>query len=258
MAVCLECKADYIRGITVCPACDRPLVPDAAPPVEELSDDFVELMGAPYASGVTAAASLEAAGLETRMTTIAPNVYMPAAVNVIILVRERDLDAARSVLKIAPPHGSKPIHPTCAACGAPATVHETDREGGAIRTTHYCAGHAPFRLPSTCEAGIVDEDVRRAVEALDVHEGVRTVCSCSGAHPGAGEGFISLGPAEGDDAVPLFDAFVERLKTRVETSELADRLAVDWSAVHGAEITLIRASQARETWTDLARLLSTL
>ena len=102
MALCLNCKADYIRGITVCPACNRPLEPDTTPPVEQPSHEFVELMGAPYGAGMAAAASLEAAGLETRVTTIAPNIYMPAAVNVIVLVRERDLDAARTALRMNP------------------------------------------------------------------------------------------------------------------------------------------------------------
>jgi len=99
LAVCNECKADYIRGITVCPACGRPLEPDETPPPED-SHEFVELMGAGYAAGMAAAATLEAAGLETRITTTQFNVYMPVPMNVIVLVRERDLDAARAALRM--------------------------------------------------------------------------------------------------------------------------------------------------------------
>lgn len=255
MAVCLECKADYIRGITVCPACGRELELDPAPPVEEPSHDFVELMGATYGEGMAAAASLEAAGLETRVTTVAPTIYMATAAHVIVLVRERDLDVARSLLRMAPPKISKPAHPACVSCGAPATVHQTEREGGSVRVTDYCIDHAPIRL--ACQGGsLVDEDVAGAVEALNRQEGIRTVCSCSGAHPGAGDGFISLAPREGPDSVPLFDAFVQRLQVWVKSSGLA--LAVDWSAVHGAEITLVDPARARETWKALARLVSDL
>jgi hypothetical protein len=99
MALCLECKADYLRHITVCPACGRMLEPDASPPPED-SHEFVELMGAQYASGMAAAATLEAAGLETRITTTQFNVYMPVPMNVIVMVRERDLDAARAALRL--------------------------------------------------------------------------------------------------------------------------------------------------------------
>ena len=107
MALCLECKADYLPHISVCPACGRALEPDPAPEPEEASHDFVELMGATYAAGMAAAATLEAAGLETRITTTQPNIYMPIPLNVVVLVRERDLDAARTALRL-PAGGEAP------------------------------------------------------------------------------------------------------------------------------------------------------
>jgi len=100
MAVCVDCKADYLPHISVCPACGRALEPDSTPEPEQASHDFVELMGATYAAGMAAAATLEAAGLETRMTTTQPNIYMPVPLNVVVMVRERDLDAARTALRI--------------------------------------------------------------------------------------------------------------------------------------------------------------
>ena len=101
MALCLDCKADYLRHITVCPACGKSLEPDPAPASED-STEFVELMGADYAAGMAAAATLEAAGLETRVTTTHFNVYMPVPLSVIVMVRERDVDAARAALRLPP------------------------------------------------------------------------------------------------------------------------------------------------------------
>jgi hypothetical protein len=49
---------------------------------------------------MAAAATLEAAGLETQISTTGFNIYMPAPLNVVILVRERDLDAARAALRL--------------------------------------------------------------------------------------------------------------------------------------------------------------
>ena len=102
MALCLECNADYIRGITVCPACNRPLEPDRDPePEPAASADFVPLLNLPYAEGLAAAASLEAAGLETRSdTTTNYLAFVGMPFHVTILVRERDLDVARTALRI--------------------------------------------------------------------------------------------------------------------------------------------------------------
>lgn len=98
MALCLECKADYLRHITVCPACGRPLEPDSTPEPAE-TRDFVPLMSGPYPEGISAAASLEAAGLETRLETMNFNIYFGTPLNVTVLVRGRDLDAARAALR---------------------------------------------------------------------------------------------------------------------------------------------------------------
>jgi len=100
MALCLDCKADYIRGITVCPACGRPLEPE--PPAEpELSADFVPVFTARYATGLAAQASLEAAGLETRTEMTDDFVaYSGTPFRLILLVRERDLPIARSILRL--------------------------------------------------------------------------------------------------------------------------------------------------------------
>jgi hypothetical protein len=101
MALCLECKADYLAHITVCPACGRKLEVDPAPEIAE-THDFVPLMTGPYPEGIAAAASLEAAGLETRLETMNFNVYMGTPLSVTVLVRERDLDAARTALRRPP------------------------------------------------------------------------------------------------------------------------------------------------------------
>ena len=100
MALCLDCKADYIRGITVCPACGRALEPD--PPAEpELSSDFVPVFMAPYATGLAARASLEAAGLDTQVQVTDDFVaYSGTPFRLILLVRERDLPIARSILRL--------------------------------------------------------------------------------------------------------------------------------------------------------------
>ena len=100
MALCLECKADYLRHITVCPACGKALEPDPTPLPPEESEDFVELLGTEYVSGMAAAASLEAAGLETRITTSNDNIYLIAPLSVTVMVRARDLDAARTALRL--------------------------------------------------------------------------------------------------------------------------------------------------------------
>ena len=98
MALCLECKADYLRHITVCPACGRALEADPAPEPSD-THDFVPLMSGPYPEGIAASASLEAAGLETRLETMNFHVYLGTPLTVTVLVRERDLDAARAALR---------------------------------------------------------------------------------------------------------------------------------------------------------------
>jgi len=100
MAVCLECKADYISGITVCPACARPLEPDA-PPEPTPSGDFVPIMSGPFAEAIAARASIEAAGLETRVESMDHIVaYSPTPFFMTVYVRERDVEPARSALKL--------------------------------------------------------------------------------------------------------------------------------------------------------------
>ena len=104
MALCLSCKADYIRGITVCPACGRALEPDP-PPGPPPSLDFVPLMSAPIGEASAALASLEAAGLETRSESPGhiPG-YLATPFFMTVLVREKDLDAARTALRRTSPH----------------------------------------------------------------------------------------------------------------------------------------------------------
>ena len=102
MALCLECKADYLRHITVCPACGKALEPDPVTEIQEDSHEFVEVLGAGYAEGMAAAATLEAAGLETQLTTTNYNVYMPVPLSVIVHVRLRDLSVALRVLSPRP------------------------------------------------------------------------------------------------------------------------------------------------------------
>ncbi|HEY3226517.1 MAG TPA: hypothetical protein VGK61_05950 [Planctomycetota bacterium] len=100
MAVCLDCKADYIRGITVCPACGRALEPDP-PPEPEPSADFVPLFNAGFPAAIAARATLEAAGLETRIQSQDHLVaYSPTPFHMTILVRERDLPIARNILRL--------------------------------------------------------------------------------------------------------------------------------------------------------------
>src|SRR5262245_42366224 len=84
MAICLECKADYLRHITVCPACGRALEADPSPePVD--AKGFVPLLSAPYSEGIAAAATVEAAGMETRLTTVGFNIYLGTPLNVTLL-----------------------------------------------------------------------------------------------------------------------------------------------------------------------------
>jgi hypothetical protein len=72
--------------------------PDPDPPA---SPDFVALLSLPYAEGMAAAATLEAAGLETRCeTTTNYLAFVGMPFHVTILVRERDLDAARTALRM--------------------------------------------------------------------------------------------------------------------------------------------------------------
>jgi len=100
MALCLDCKADYMRGITVCPACGRALEPDP-PPEPEPSIDFVPVFTASYATGLAARASLEAAGLDTRIETTDDFVaYSGTPFRLILMVRERDLPIARNILRL--------------------------------------------------------------------------------------------------------------------------------------------------------------
>lgn len=100
MALCLECKADYISGITVCPACGRALEPEP-PPEPPPSGDFVPLISGAFAEAIAARATLEAAGLETRVETTDHIVaYTPTPFFMTVYVRERDLDPARWALKM--------------------------------------------------------------------------------------------------------------------------------------------------------------
>ncbi|HZL71544.1 MAG TPA: hypothetical protein VFC86_03720 [Planctomycetota bacterium] len=260
MALCIECKADYLPHITVCPACNRALEADPLPPPSAPAEHFVPFLTAGYPEGMAAAASLEAAGLETRLTTMDFHVYLGTPLHVTVLVRERDLDAACTALKKpAPP--LTPEAASCVICGAAASVHETERRGAVVSTTHYCVSHASLRVPAEpCDSHVkADQDVLKAVEALNARKGVRTVCSCSGSHAGATEGFISLAPAAANpESEKLFDAFVNSLQGRVKEPDWAARVAVEWSAVHGAEITLVERPPPRQTWEDLARLVADL
>lgn len=260
MAVCNKCKADYIRGITVCPACGCALDNDPAPEPPP-AEGFVPFLTTGYPEGMAAAASLEAAGLETRLSTQDFHIYLPAPLYVTVLVRERDIDAASAALKRPAPPPPLPDPATCVICGAVATVHETERRGKIVSSTSYCIDHASVRNPGMpCDAeSKVDLDVLEAVIALNARSGIRTVCSCSGSHPGAGEGFISLAPAGTDAAsTEKFDAFVNGLQERIRESDLASRVVVEWSAMHGAEINLVGRARARETWLDVARLIDAL
>jgi hypothetical protein len=221
MALCLECNADYLRGITVCPACHRDLEPETAPePVESVG--FVPFMTCGYPEGLAAAASLEAAGLETRLTSMGVHVYLTTPMSVTVLVRERDLDAAQTVLR---------AHPA----PAPPVREEPP--------PHEIAEH-------------FDEEVQEVVRALNLQEGVHAVDSCSGAPPGGHDCFIAISPPENAKSDALFEAFVGRIQERIEASELKGRIAVHWADVHGAEITLVRLSGARETWRDLSKLIT--
>ncbi len=65
MAVCLECKADYLPHVTTCPACGRPL--DAAPPGEPPPADFVTILEGWPGTIATAQATLEASGIVTHL-----------------------------------------------------------------------------------------------------------------------------------------------------------------------------------------------
>src|SRR5262245_13379871 len=260
MALCIECNADYIRGITVCPACGRELEPETAPAPPPAAG-FVPFLTTGYPEGMAAAASLEAAGLETRLVTQDFHAYLAMPMYVTVLVRERDLDAASAALRKPAPPRPAPDGPRCATCGAAASVHETERRGQVVGTTDYCAAHASKPIPvEPCETHTkVDDDVLEAVIALNVLKDVRTVCSCSGSHRGAGEGFISMAPIGNDAAASeRFDAFVTRLRDRVLESDLSGRVQVVWSAVHGAEINLIDRDQAAETWDKVARLIADL
>ena len=262
MALCIECKADYLPHITVCPACNRALEPDELPAhAPAPAEHFVPFLTAGYPEGMAAAASLEAAGLETRLTTMNFHVYLGAPLHVTVLVRERDVDAACAALKKPAPPPPSPEGPSCVICGAAASVHETNHQKGIVSTTHYCIVHASVRVP--IEPGDahskVDQDVLEAVIALNARPGVSTVCSCSGTHDGASEGFISLAPAAANpENEKLFDKFVNDLQERVRRSNLSDRVAVEWSAVHGAEITLVKPRATRQTWDVLARLIDAL
>lgn len=254
MAVCIECNADYLSGITVCPACGRALEPDppAPPPA---ADGFIPFFSAGYPEGLAAAASLEAAGLETQLNSSETHAYMPTPLFVTVLVRERDFDAACAALRMQPDFP----RPRCAVCGSPATIHESERKGRSVRTTEYCAIHAAARITPTKaeDKDHLDEEVRGPVEAINRKPGVRTLCSCSGSHPGAGQGFIALGPTGTDpESVRLFDTFLTALFLRLKEPELRGRLGLEWNHFHGAELKLLDPAHAKVTWSDLARLVA--
>lgn len=98
MGLCLNCNAEYIQGIAMCPACGNPLEGAEAP---EPKGEFVPVLTAPYAEAAAARATLEAAGIET--DTVSDHfsdlsAYMPQPFFMTVLVRERDLSAARQAL----------------------------------------------------------------------------------------------------------------------------------------------------------------
>src|SRR5688572_25721516 len=160
MALCLECKADYLRGITVCPACNLPLEPETTPePVESVG--FVPFMTCSYPEGLAAAASLEAAGLETRLTSMGVHVYLTTPMSVTVLVRERDLDAAHAALRMG------------------------------VRS----APPAPPEPPPVETPEHFDEEVHDVIRALNGQKGVHAVDSCRGAPPGVHGCFIAISPA---------------------------------------------------------------
>jgi hypothetical protein len=265
MAVCLECKADYLSGITVCPACGRALEPE--PPTQPPADGgFVPFFSGGYLEGLAAAASLEAAGLETQLITSEVNAYMATPMFVTVLVRARDYDAACAALRLSPESAlraelgmsPKVQAPACAVCGSPATVHESERSGRSVDTLDYCSVHAAARIaPVMSDENVhLDEDVMAAVESINRKPGVRTLCSCSGSHSGAGQGFIALGPKGTDtESVRLFDTFLTALFMRLKEPELRGRLSLHWTPMHGAELKLIDPTYAKVTWSDLARLV---
>jgi hypothetical protein len=216
---------------------------------------------------MAASATLEAAGLETFLRTTESHPYLGTPHFVTVFIRWSDFDAACAALKLSPEDyrralvGFAPREAKCAVCGGRATVHETHSEGASARTMNYCAVHAGARVARVTfdEKIHLDDDVKEAVEAINRKPGVRTVCSCSGLHPGAGEGFISLVPAADDaESVRRFDTFLTALFMGLKEPEFRGRLGLQWSHVHGAELRLSNPDHAKQTWSDLARLVTDL
>ena len=99
MAVCLDCKADYLSGITVCPACHKPLEGD--PPGDGPTGEFVPLMMGWGAEVMSAQATLEAAGIPARVFDENAAIFVPT-IRMTLSVPASDLEAAREVLRRKP------------------------------------------------------------------------------------------------------------------------------------------------------------
>lgn len=94
MAVCLACNADYLSGITVCPACNRPL----EDPREDLpSGDYVTIMRGHPGEIHPALATLNAAGIPAIISDEHAAMVVPL-IAMTLQVPASDAEAARAIL----------------------------------------------------------------------------------------------------------------------------------------------------------------
>ena len=139
----------------------------------------------------------------------------------------------------------------CGVCGLAASVREVYLRGEGPETRWLCEEHstAVGVPPRPLELASVDKEIRELVDALNRIEGVRTLCSCSGAHQDAVVPYVEIRPSAED---PASRASCERFaRSLVARSDLRKLFFIEGPPRGGLHLQVIDRSKAPVAWEAL-------
>lgn len=144
---------------------------------------------------------------------------------------------------------------SCRECGRAATVREVVPTGDGAETRWLCDEHSSVKVPPLAppDPDAVDEEIRDMVLALNGIPGVRTLCSCSGVHPGAALAYVEIRPAAEDPATrAAFDKLVRALVAAPDLRALFLEAGRPGGGVH---LQVIDRANAAAAWSALVAFL---
>jgi len=139
----------------------------------------------------------------------------------------------------------------CEVCGRSAVVHEVSPAAAGAKVRWFCDEHSSVRVPPPAppDAEALDEEIRDLVLALNQIDGVRTLCSCSGVHPGAVMPYVEIRSSGEDPASRArFEDFIGSL---VASPERRDLFFIEHRPGGGLHLQPIRRTNAAVAWSTL-------